>query len=94
LPQASAPALSSISGPYRRRVRHPAIVTFAGFAVLIASVQFGPAALFFIGIPTVLIACGVAGGARFTNKNSAQRCHPLRCDIRSDCHRTNRICGL
>lgn len=62
--QTSPPALTSVSEPYRRKVRHPAIVTFAGFAVLIASARFGPAALFFVGIPTMLVACGVAGGAR------------------------------
>jgi len=64
LRQASPPGLTSVSDPYRRKVRHPAVITFAGFVVLIASARFGTAALFFVGIPTMLVACGVAGGAR------------------------------
>lgn len=68
LRQASPVALTSVSEPPRRRVRHPAIVTFAGFAVLIASAKFGAAAVFLVGIPAALIACAVAGGARSPTK--------------------------
>jgi hypothetical protein len=68
LRQASPVALTSVSEPPRRRVRHPAIVTFAGFAVLIASTKFGAAAVFLVGIPATLVACAVAGGARSPTK--------------------------
>ncbi|HXW90066.1 MAG TPA: hypothetical protein VEK33_05930 [Terriglobales bacterium] len=64
--QASPVALAS--EPPRRKVRHPAVITFAGFAVLIASARFGTPALFFVGIPAMLIACAVAGGARSPTK--------------------------
>ncbi len=40
LRQALPVALTAVSEPPRRRVRHPAIITFAGFAVLIASAKF------------------------------------------------------
>ncbi len=66
--QASPPDLAVASEPHRPKVRHPVIITFAGFAVLIASERFGTAALFFVGIPAMLIACGVAGGARSPTK--------------------------
>ena len=59
---ASPVALTSVSEP-PRRVRHPAIVTFAAFAVLIASAKFGAAAVFLVGIPAMLVACALAGGA-------------------------------
>jgi hypothetical protein len=36
--------------------------------VLIASARFGAAALFFVGIPAMLVACGFAGGARSPRK--------------------------
>ena len=64
--QASPVALAS--EPPRRKVRHPAAITLAGFVVLIASARFGPAALFFVGIPAMLVACAVAGGARSPTK--------------------------
>ena len=41
LRQASRVALTAVSEPPGRRVRQPAIITFAGFAVLIASTKFG-----------------------------------------------------
>jgi hypothetical protein len=48
----------------RRKVRHPAIVTLAGFAMMVASAKFGSAAVFLVGIPMVLVASAIAGGAR------------------------------
>jgi hypothetical protein len=66
--QALPVALTAVSEPSRRRVRHPAIITFAGFAVLIASAKFGAAALFLVGIPAMLVASAVAGGARSPTK--------------------------
>jgi hypothetical protein len=63
-------ALTAVSEPPRRSVRHPAIITFAGFAVLIASAKFGAAAVFSVGIPAVLLASAVAGGARSPTKIS------------------------
>jgi len=66
--QVSSTALAVASEPHRPKIRHPVIITFAGFAVLIASERFGTAALFFVGIPAMLIACGVAGGARSPTK--------------------------
>jgi hypothetical protein len=68
LRQASLVALTSVSEPPRRRVRHPVIVTFAGFAVLIASTRFGPVAVFLVGIPAALVTSAVAGGARSPTK--------------------------
>jgi hypothetical protein len=61
-------ALNPVSEPPRRRVRHPAIITFAGLAVLVASAKFGPMALFLLGIPAMLVAAAVAGGARSPTK--------------------------
>ena len=52
----------------RRRVRNPAIITLTGFAVLIVSAKFGTAAMFLVGIPAVLVASAVAGGARSPTK--------------------------
>jgi len=68
LRQVSLVALTSVSEPPRRRVRHPVIVTFAGFAVLIASTKFGAVAVFFVGIPAALVTAAVAGGARSPTK--------------------------
>ena len=68
LRQASPVTLTSVSEPSRRRVRHPAIITFAGFAVLIASAKFGAAAVLLVGIPAMLVASAVAGGARSPTK--------------------------
>ena len=48
--------LTGVSEPPRRGVRHPAIITFIGWAVLIASAKFGAAAVFLVGIPAALIA--------------------------------------
>lgn len=61
-------ALPAVLEPSRRKVRHPAIIAFAGFAVLTVSAQFSPAALFLVGFPAMLLACGVAGGARSPTK--------------------------
>jgi hypothetical protein len=54
--------------PSRRTVRHPAIITFAGWTALIVSAKFGTAAVFLVGIPAVLVASAVAGGARSPTK--------------------------
>jgi hypothetical protein len=64
LRQVSPVPLTAVSEPRRRSVRHPAIITFTGLALLIASAKFGPAAVFLVGIPAVLVASAVAGGAR------------------------------
>jgi len=58
----------AVSEPLGRRVRKPAIITLAGWVVLIASAKFGSAAVFLVGIPTVLVASAVAGGARSPTK--------------------------
>ena len=68
LRQVSHAAPIVVSERPRRKVRHPAIVTFAGWAMLIASAKFGTAAVFFIGIPALLVASAVAGGARSPTK--------------------------
>jgi hypothetical protein len=60
--------LTGISEPPRPRVRHPAIITFTGFVVLIASAKFGTTVLFLVGIPALLIASAVAGGVRSPTK--------------------------
>ena len=60
--------LTGVSEPPRRRLRHPAIITFTAFAVLIASAKFGTAAVFLVGIPAVLVASAVTGGARSPTK--------------------------
>ena len=70
LRQVSLVALTSVSEPPRRRVRHPAIITLIGLALLIASAKFGTAAVFLVGIPAVLVARAVAGGARSPAKIS------------------------
>ena len=62
------PVTEAISEPLRRRVRNPAIITLTGWAVLIASAKFGTAAVFLVGIPTVLVASAIAGGARSPTK--------------------------
>jgi len=59
---------TAISEPSRRRVRNPAIITLAGWVVLIASAKFGTAAVFLVGIPAALIASAIAGGARSPTK--------------------------
>jgi hypothetical protein len=61
-------ALTGVSESPRRRVRHPAIVAVAGFAVMMASAKFGPAAVLLVGIPAVLVASAVGGGARSPTK--------------------------
>ena len=58
------PVTEAISEPLRRRVRNPAIITLTGWVVLIASAKFGTAAVFLVGIPAVLVASAIAGGAR------------------------------
>jgi hypothetical protein len=68
LQQVSPAAPRVVSEPLHRKVRHPAIITFAGWATLIASAKFGTAAVFFVGIPAVLVASAVAGGARSPTK--------------------------
>jgi len=62
------PVTEAISEPLRRRVRNPAIITLTGWVVLIASAKFGTAAVFLVGIPTVLVASAIAGGARSPTK--------------------------
>lgn len=59
-----SPRLVTIPEPYRRKARRSRMTTLAGFAVLIVSARFGTAALFIVGIPALLVACGIAGGAR------------------------------
>jgi len=68
LRQVSPVTLTAVTEPPRRRVRHPAIITFTGWAVLIASAKFGTAAVFLVGIPATLVASAVAGGARSPTK--------------------------
>jgi len=70
LRRVSSVPLTAVSEPPRPRVRHPAIITFVGFALLIASAKFGPAAVFLVGIPAALVASAVAGGARSPTKIS------------------------
>ncbi len=60
----SPAALTAIPEPSRRKVRHPALITLAGLAVLIACSQLGTGALLFVGIPAMLVASAIAGGAR------------------------------
>jgi hypothetical protein len=67
LRQVSPDAPSIVSEP-ARKVRYPAIIALAGWAILIASAKFGTAAVFFVGIPAVLVASAVAGGARSPTK--------------------------
>jgi hypothetical protein len=62
------PVPEAVSEPLRRRVRNPAVITLTGWVVLIASAKFGTAAVFLIGIPTVLVASAIAGGARSPTK--------------------------
>jgi len=62
------PVTEAISEPLRRRVRNAAIITLIGWVVLIASAKFGTAAVFLVGIPTVLVASAIAGGARSPTK--------------------------
>ena len=68
LPQVTPAAPNMASEPSQRKVRHPALIVFVGWALLIASAKLGPAALFFVGIPAVLVASAVAGGARSPRK--------------------------
>jgi hypothetical protein len=70
LRQVSHVPLTVVSELPRRRLRHPAIITLTGFALLIASAKFGAAAVFLVGIPAVLVASAVAGGARSPTKIS------------------------
>jgi hypothetical protein len=44
------------------------VITLTGFAVLIVSAKFGTAAMFLVGIPAVLVASAMAGGARSPTK--------------------------
>jgi hypothetical protein len=64
LRQVSPVALTAISGSPRRKVRHPAVISLAGLAVLIASAKFGTWAVFVVGVPAMLVASAFAGGAR------------------------------
>lgn len=68
LRQVSSVPLTVVSDLPRRRVRHPAIITLTGLTLLIASAKFGTAAVFLVGIPAVLVASAVAGGARSPTK--------------------------
>ena len=62
------PVTENVSEPLRRRARNPAIIALTGWVVLIASAKFGTAAVFLVGIPTVLVASALAGGARSPTK--------------------------
>jgi hypothetical protein len=66
--QVSPVTLTGVVEPHRRRVRNPAITTLTGVVVLIVSAKFGTAAMFLVGIPAVLVASAVAGGARSPTK--------------------------
>lgn len=68
LRQVSPVTLTAVSEPSRQKVAHPAMITFASFAVLIVSAKFGTAAVFLVGIPAMLVASAVAGGARSPTK--------------------------
>ena len=70
LRQVSPVPLTVASELPRRRVRHPATITLIGLALLIASAKFGTAVVFLVGIPAVIVACAVAGGARSPTKIS------------------------
>ena len=48
--------------------KHSLAITGAGVAALLLSAQFGSTALFLIGVPALLIACGIAAGARKPSK--------------------------
>jgi hypothetical protein len=48
----------------RKKTLYRLAVTAVGIVVLFTCVNFGSAATVFIGIPTLLIACGIAAGAR------------------------------
>ncbi len=63
------PLTSDITpSPESFRVRHPGIITFVGIVILLVSARVSPVALFFVGIPALLVACGLAGGARLPSK--------------------------
>jgi hypothetical protein len=68
LRQVSPVSLTAVAEPSRRSVRNPAILTLTGLAVLMVSARFGAVAIFLVGIPAVLVACAVAGGARSPTK--------------------------
>lgn len=68
LRQVSTLNLTAVVEPPRRRVRNPAILTLTGFAVLMISAKFGAVAIFLVGIPAVLVASAIAGGARSPTK--------------------------
>ena len=68
LRQVSPVNLTSVVEPPRVRGRNPAIFTVTGFAVLMVSAKFGTKAIFFVGIPALLVASAVAGGARSPTK--------------------------
>jgi len=81
LRQALPVALTAVSEPPRRRVRHPAIITFAGFAVLIASAKFGAAALFLVGIPAMLVASAVAPRGKIMSAVSRPHAEDGNCEM-------------
>jgi len=62
------PVPEAISEPLRRRRPNRAVIALAGWVLLIASAKFGTAAMFLVGIPTVLVASAIAGGARSPTK--------------------------
>ncbi|HEX6822292.1 MAG TPA: hypothetical protein VF123_09575 [Candidatus Sulfotelmatobacter sp.] len=67
-PSVLSPDAPSVVSEPARKVRHPAIIALAGWAILIASVKFGAVAIFFVGLPAALVASAVAGGARSPTK--------------------------
>jgi peptidoglycan/LPS O-acetylase OafA/YrhL len=52
----------------RKRTLYRLAVTAVGIVILFTCVNFGSAATVFIGIPALLIACGIAAGARLPYK--------------------------
>jgi hypothetical protein len=66
--QVSPVTLAAAVEPPRRKLQHPLIIGLTGWAVLIVSTKFGAWAIFLVGIPTVLVASAIAGGARSPTK--------------------------
>jgi hypothetical protein len=52
----------------RKTTRYRLAVTAVGVIVLFTCVNFGSAATVFVGIPALLVACGIAAGARLPYK--------------------------
>ncbi len=52
----------------RKKTRYRLAVTAVGVIVLFICVNFGSAATVLIGIPALLVACGIAAGARLPHK--------------------------